>query len=625
MDSTTSWTQSLQFDVNAEHVSDLNPPIGATVRLRLKVWKDAPLAGIDLRSVLCGHSDRRPMQRVAEGQRFAWWEAELPLPHGGTIHWHFLCHTEDGPLFFTRAGVQRVNPADDRDWTLMPGFQGADWVRSAVFYQIFPDRFRSGDPTVGKLPGEYCFDSGRPKVMDWSSRPLEYADGRCLDFFNGDLAGIAEQLDYLADLGVTALFLNPVFSARTTHRYDCIDYFQVDEALGGNSALARLTAAARARGIKLILDVSLNHTGSGHPWFEAARADADALEADFYYPDGQGGFHCWWDVPTLPQLNYGSADLREIVWRGEQALVRHWLRPPYGIDGWRFDVGNMTGRHGSDQFGHEIWRGVRRAVKAERHDAYIVGEHWEDATNYLLGDQWDGAMNYFGCGSPLRRWVGERVRFESREPDFPPQQGSGVTGRELELMLRQTLDRLPNQHLALQMNLVDSHDIHRLHHGPGFDWELYRGAIILQFLLPGAPSIWYGDEVGLAGHADSPEGCRYPMEWHSERWDPRFRGLYRTLARLKRSEPALADGAHRFLAAGEHHLAFVRHGQGKAFVAVLNRDVAVSRLLLPIETLGLADEAEECFDGRRFPIEKGVLTLSLAPRENLLLWFALKE
>jgi alpha-glucosidase len=595
------------------------------VRLRLKVWKDAPLAGIDLRAVLSSHSDRRPMRRTGEGRLFAWWEAELPMPHAEPVHWHFLCHSADGVRFFNRAGVHRVNPTDDHDWSLQPGLQPPDWVPGAVFYQIFPDRFCNGDPEVGRRPGEYRFDGGEVRVMDWDAPPPEYAEGRCLDFYNGDLKGIADRLDYLADLGVSALYLNPIFSARTTHRYDCIDYFQVDPGLGGDAALAELSAAARAREIRLIVDVSINHTGSEHPWLAQAQAEPQSPEAGFYYPDGHGGWHGWWGVPTLPQLNYGSQRLREQMVEGEQALVRHWLRPPYRIDGWRFDVGNMTGRHGTDQYGHGIWRAVRRAVKAERPDAYIVGEHWEDAMAYLRGDQWDGSMNYFGCASPLRRWCGEQVRFESQGPDFPPQPRAPATGHDLEAMLRQTLDRLPSQLLGQQLNLLGSHDIHRLHQGPGFDWDVYRGAVMLQFLLPGAPCIWYGDEVGLHGHADSVEGCRWPMQWRRERWDQRFRTLYRTLARLKRSEPTLRDGAHRFLCVGDEHLAFARHGRGRAFVAVLNRAAEPSRIELPITPLGLAEAATECFDGRRFALSHGSAVLDLAPRENLLLCLDLDD
>jgi alpha-glucosidase len=620
-----NWTDSLQFAVNPDFVSDLKPPVGGRVRLRLKVWKEAPLQAVELRSVLSGHSNRRPMQRVGEGRRFAWWEGELPVPHGGMIHWHFLCFTDDGPLFFTRSGLHRVNPADDRDWTLLPEFDGADWVRGAVFYQLFPDRFCNGDPGVGRRPGEYDFDGGTPRVRGWTEAPLEYPQGRCMDFFNGDLQGIADRLDYLDDLGVNALYLTPIFAARTTHRYDCTDYFAVDTALGGNEALARLTAAARARGIKVVLDVSINHTGSEHPWLRKAQTDPDAPEAGFYYPDGHGGFACWWGVPTLPQLNYGSAELRRQIWEGDDALVRHWLRPPYGIDGWRFDVGNMTGRRDRDQFGHGIWQGVRRAVKAERPDVYIVGEHWEDAIAYQLGDQWDGTMNYFGCGSPLRRWAGEQVRFEARGPDFPPQPGRQATGHDLEAMLRQTLDRLPCQPLGLQLNVLDTHDIHRLHHSPVFDWEVYRGIVMLQFLLPGAPNIWYGDEIGLAGHAHSVEGCRYPMEWREPRWQPGFRDLYRTLARLKRAEPVLADGAHKFLSVGEQHLAFARFGGAQALVAVLNRAPEPSRIELPIDLLGLCDQAQEVFDGRSLPVRDGILTLPLAPRENLLLQMTLTD
>ena len=614
------WKEGLHADVTPEFVSDLAPRVGEQLRVRLRAPISAPLASIVLRAIISGYPQHVTMKVSERDARFAWWEAEVPIPHREMIHWHFILHSEkEGDFFFNRAGIKRFSGSEDGDWTIIPEFKSPGWLPGAVFYQIFPDRFHNADPTLGRITGEYQFDGGSPKAMAWDQKPLEFAEGRCLDFYNGDLLGIEKKLPYLAELGVTALYLTPVFAARTTHRYDCTDYFAVDDGLGGNEALASLSEKAHEKGIKLILDVSINHTGSDHVWHRQALANPKGEEASYYYARADGGFEGWLGVPTLPQLDYGNDQLRQVIWQGEDALVKHWLRPPYRIDGWRFDVGNMTGRRQEDQYGPEIWRAVRKAIKDENPNAYIVGEHWEDAISYQLGDQWDASMNYFGCGTPLRRWAGEQVRPESGEPYYPPRQGREFTGYELEEMLRQALDRYPNQVLPLQMNLIDSHDIHRLHHSPAFDWDIYRGIVMLQFLLPGAPCIWYGDEVGLAGHAESVEGCRYPMEWREDHWQADFRDLYRTLTRLKRERQVLATGSHRFLAAGEHWLAFARFTKAEALIGVINRNPQPSKVEIPLLALPAARQAVDLFAKREWPVLGDSLSVPLGAKESALI------
>jgi alpha-glucosidase len=560
--------------------------VGDVITVRLYCDREAPLRAVSLRRILDGSHHRVPLESQGDGV----WHGTVEVDTTEPLQWHFILQSDTGPYFYNQTGLHSVPPTEDYDFVFLA--QGRSqgrvpsWVAGAVFYQIFPDRFAQGDPSVGRVAGEYSFDGGTPQVLSWDQEPLEFPEGRCQDFFNGDLEGIRRKLDYLQDLGVTAIYVTPIFAARTTHRYDCIDYFAVDPALGGDEALARLTDEMHRRNMKLVVDVSINHTGSDHPWFHTAQHEPDSTEAGFYYHNDDGSVALWHGVPTLPQLNYGSDTLRRRMWGGADALVRRWLRPPWNIDGWRFDVANQTARRGRDQLGHDVWRNVRRAVKETNPEAWIVGEHWEDDISYQLGDQWDAAMNYFACGSPLRRWAGELTRFEHDHPHYPPtaateEGGRGFSGIELAQMVLQHYARLPNQIQHAQLNVLDTHDIHRFHHHPRvFDWEIYRGMVIFQFMLPGAPNIWYGDEVGLPGHADSVEGCRYPMEWDESRWDVRFRNLYRNLARLKAGDSVLRAGAFDVLAADEQRLVTARisPAAGRAWVLVLNKAERVERV-----------------------------------------------
>lgn len=578
------WAESVLSDVTGEFVEPMTAGVGESLTVRLYCDAAAPIRGVHLRRIRDGSHHRIPMTARGGGV----WDAAVEVDTTEPLRWHFILQSDRGPYFYNQVGVHSVPPTEDFDFVFLPQGrpEGAvpTWVAGAVFYQIFPDRFSQGDPAVGRVAGEYSFDGAASQVLSWDQAPLEFPEGRCQDFFNGDLEGIRQKLDYLQDLGVTAIYVTPIFTARTTHRYDCVDYFSVDPALGGDEALARLTDEMHRRGMRLVVDVSINHTGSDHPWFDTAQrepdsTELDSAEAEFYYHNEDGTVALWHGVPTLPQLNYGSDALRGVIWGAEDAVVRHWLKPPWRIDGWRFDVANQTARRGQDQFGHQVWRNVRRAVKETNPEAWIVGEHWEDDISYQLGDQWDAAMNYFACGSPLRRWAGELTRFEHDYPHYPPtaaadEGGREFSGRELAQMVLQHYGRLPNQIQHAQLNVLDTHDIHRFHHHSRlFDWEIYRGMVIFQFLLPGAPNIWYGDEVGLTGHADSVEGCRFPMQWDETRWDRRFRVLYRRLARLKSEDPVLQSGSFQLLAADDARLVAARISprRGEAWVLLLNK------------------------------------------------------
>ncbi|MDA3812470.1 MAG: glycoside hydrolase family 13 protein [Spirochaetaceae bacterium] len=614
------WKESIHSEVNNIYMSNPSPVKGETVNISFRVFKNAPVKSAELRVVICGHSERIKMAISRSDSLFAWWTCELRISQDEMIHWHFLIHSNEGELFYTRASVETINPTEDHDFTLIPGFQSPDWVKSAVFYQIFPDRFFNGNESCNRKTDEYEFDDGKPKAMKWSDDPLEFPEGRCMDFFNGDLDGIRKKIPYLKELGVTAIFINPIFKAKTAHRYDCTDYFHVDEALGGDESLAELTESLHKEGMRLVVDVSINHTGSNHVWFKKALDDPGSREAKYYFSDGKGGFKCWWDVPTLPQLNYNAPELRETIINGDDALVKHWLRDPWKIDGWRFDVANQVGRRDDSQLGFQIWRDVRKAVKNENPQSYIVGEHWEDPIAYELGDQWDGAMNYFACGSPLRRWAGEAVRFEINGSDYPPRKSKKYTGYELEKMIRQHYDRIPSQVTGLQLNVLDTHDIHRFHHNRDiFDWEIYKGMIFLQFLLPGAPNIWYGDEVGLKGHADSVEGCRFPMEWSEENWNRQFLNLYKTMAHIKIEEDALQSGGYKVLKRDDKTFIYGRFNNEKVYIAILNKDKKRKSITFPLSVIGNCPVVKEVFDNRIFEVKGGLVTIGLKEKENLLL------
>ena len=365
------------------------------------------------------------------------------------------------------------------------------WVSGAVVYQIFPDRFRR---------------SGRVKAQSSLALQPWGSDPQLQGFHGGDLYGVIEGLDHLQSMGVTCLYLTPVFSSAANHRYHAYDYFQVDPLLGGDAALDALIEALHGRGMRLILDGVFNHCGRGFWAFHHLLENGPLSPyRDWFtvhrwplipYPHkGQScGYSCWWNDPALPKFNHANPAVHDHL----LAAARHWLER--GIDGWRLDV--------PDEVPHGFWVDFRRMVKDVNPDAWIVGEIWGDARPWLQGDQFDGVMNYrLGWSSLCWAAAGElQVGFEN--PLYPLRP---LATEELLAIWRQTSDWYEPQVNASQLNLLDSHDVPRAAHTLCGDRAALLLALLLLVLQPGAPCLYYGTEAGLAGGPEP--ACREGFPW----------------------------------------------------------------------------------------------------------------
>ena len=476
-------------------------------------------------------------------------------------------------------------------------------MKEAVFYQIFPERFCNGEPENDVRTGEYS-QNGHPTIQmpDWDLPALHYEQGHCLDFFGGDLQGIQKKIPYFKELGVTALYLNPIFFAPSSHKYDCLDYFHVDPHFGGDQALADLSRALHENGMKLILDISINHTGIAHKWFnrdgiwfdkrEGAYNNPEALERKYYFFGEDNSYHGWFNVDTMPTLNYTSEELRDIIYRDADSVLKKWLKPPYSIDGWRFEVADTFARNDRIQLADELWPQICRSIKSVNPQAYILAEHWGDCAQYLQGGVWDSPMNYFGCGRVIRQFLGEQDLFMAKHPVLKDISYK-ITAEDVKKRVLQHLAKLPYRIWENQFNLFDSHDTSRLHNNPKVNPEEYRGAVMFQFMLPGAASIYYGDEAEIDGYIESMEGCRFPMPWNRDFQTTERYQLYRTLARLKAEHPALSKGSMMFLYADAHILSVARFWEQEAFVCVISTEEADQEIRLPLGAVGTASPRED--------------------------------
>jgi len=423
------------------------------------------------------------------------------------------------------------------------------WAGDAVFYQIFPDRFAAS----GRVAKPANLES-------WDSPPTSCG------FKGGDLLGVAERLDYLQDLGVTAIYFTPVFQSTANHRYHTFDYYQVDPILGGNTALRTLLDEAHRRGMRVILDGVFNHASRGFFQFNhilengAASPYVDWFIAHNYplrpyqAPRGQHGYEAWWDQPALPKLNTATPAVRQFIWD----VACHWIE--FGIDGWRLDV---PAEINDDEF----WREFRSRVRAVNPEAYVVGEIWGEAQRWLQGDQFDAVMNYLFARACLGFFSGGNLLHE--EVARTGYHAIGALDASAFLGEAQRLLGLyPRPIVEAQFNLLGSHDTPRFRTLARGDDTTYRLATLFQMTYPGAPSIYYGDEIGMVGRHDP--DCRGAFPWDERLWNKDLRGWVRRCIALRKAYPALRRGDLTGLAAGDGVVAFGRRLGCETMVVVLN-------------------------------------------------------
>lgn len=380
--------------------------------------------------------------------------------------------------------------------------------------------------------------------------------------FGGDLDGVTAHLDHLASLGVGTIYLTPVFPAESNHRYNASTFAHVDPLLGGDAALGRLAAAAHARGMRLMGDLTTNHCGRTHEWFRAAQADPASPEAGFFFftrhPDA---YDCWWGLPDFPVFDHRSPGLRRRLYDGPGSVVARFLGP-HAFDAWRIDVANMTGIHGEVDVAHEVATTIRRTMRATVAESFLQAESNHDAGRSLLGDGYQGTMNYAAFTRPLWQWLvppQPRPYAHGKYPALP-----NLPGRNVVAAMRALSGVTPWQATLHAMNLIGSHDTHRVASLLG-DPRLVDVAFGLLASYPGVPMIYQGDELGL--EAWGPEYARLPMPWdHPERWDQHRLGHTRELFTLRAGSSALRRGGLRWLSVEDDALTFVRESPDQAIL-----------------------------------------------------------
>lgn len=444
-----------------------------------------------------------------------------------------------------------------------------DWVRDAVFYQIFPDRFARGRNSFNQ----------NMKFESWDSPPNAYG------FKGGDLYGVIDHLDYLQDLGINAIYFNPITASASNHRYHTYDYFHIDPLLGGDEALRALLDAAHKIGIRIVMDGVFNHAsrgfwqfhhvlenGSGSPfvdWFYFDPDRLNRLKNWGAYPGekeqralnrGIGsfkaiGYDAWWNLPALPKFNTNYPAVREFLFRAAE----HWIN--FGADGWRLDV---AAEINDDSF----WQEFRRRVKAANPEAYIVAEIWQEARRWLQGDQFDATMNYLVSAALMGLLLKDRIPAYAYQIGGMQKVLRPYTAAEFGDRIEYLLGLYQPEINYVQLNLLDSHDTARFLTVAGGDEAALRLAYFFLFTYIGAPCIYYGDEIGIDGGPD-PE-CRKSFNWDEKTWNHGLRSYLKELAQLRKAEVALRRGTYQRVYSDADVLVYLRKHEKDTLLVVMN-------------------------------------------------------
>lgn len=533
--------------------------------------------------------------------------------------------------------------SEEWEFEFTPGFKTPDWAKGAVMYQIMVDRFNNGDKSNDVMTNEYAYiGRGVSKVENWMEPPA--VDGT-RQFYGGDLQGVIDKLEYLEKLGVEVIYFNPIFVSPSNHKYDTQDYDYIDPHFGkivndngkllkdgdnnnehaqrykvrttdlanleaSNKLFVELVEKAHAHGIKIIIDGVFNHCGSFNKWMDKEKfytknknyKSGAYISKDSPYnlyfkfledrwPDNNS-FEGWWGFDTLPKLNYeGSKELCDYIIE----VGKKWVSPPYNVDGWRLDVAADLGH--SQEFNHEFWKKFRKAVKEANPEAIILAEHYGDANSWLQGDQWDTIMNYDGFMDPVT-WFLTGVDKHSDNSN-PGMRGDAGT---FKLTMQYQMSRMQNQSLLVAMNELSNHDhsrfLTRTNRMVGrvgtagtaaasqdIDEAIFKQGVVMQMTLPGAPTLYYGDEAGVCGWTDPDNRRTYP--WGHENFE--ILEFYREAIAIHRQHKVFKTGSYKPLVEQRDLLCYGRFDMDNAAFVAINTSDTDKTVSIPTWTLGVED------------------------------------
>lgn len=544
------------------YVSNSAPSIGDKVTLKVRV----PNTYLFEKAMVRIYQDGEPrifeLKLSKKGAVESWYQVSIEIVNLQSLY-RFAFIGQGKYEWLNARGLfdHDVHSNNDFQIVAIPG--NPEWIKSSVFYQIFPDRFaRSGKVNITP-------DWAYPR--EWNLLPRGRGKFTGQELYGGDLYGVQEHLDHITDLGANGIYFTPIFPSRSNHRYDATSFDYVDPILGGDKAFQSLIKAAKKKKVRILGDLTSNHCGAGHAWLAKAKKDKKSKERSFFYWDKsiKWGYVGWFGLESLPKLNYGSKSLRKVVYEGKNSIVKKWISPKFGIAGWRIDVGNMTGVQGAENHHVEVMQGIRKAMQEVNPDTWLVAENGDFIASDLNGLGWQGAMNYQGFMRPFWNWINRNPEITGGFQGLPFAMPK-INGQQLVESIQEFNASIPWRSLTASMMLLDSHDTARFRTVVLGDVKAHASAMTMMLTYPGVPSIFAGDEIGLEGSWG--EDARRTINWDDRSaWDYEFLREVKTLVELRRSQDALINGGLRWVAAEDNYLVYLRESKKQSILVLVSR------------------------------------------------------
>ncbi|MDO4276825.1 MAG: glycoside hydrolase family 13 protein [Eubacteriales bacterium] len=624
--------------------SPAEPKPGETVIIRFRTQKN----NVDAVYLVYGRT-RQKMKVYKTANGFDYYAGKFIMGEE-IVRYHFEIHYGWVTCYYNYLGVS-MDCEERWDFEIYPGYDTPEWAKGAVMYQIYVDRFYNGDPSNDVETGEYSYIGDvSVRVEDWNKTPAVMG---VREFYGGDLQGVMDKLDYLEDLGVEVIYLNPIFVSPSNHKYDCQDYDYVDPHLGrivedcdgllpegdrdnshamkyikrvtdkrnleaSNELFAQLVEEIHKRGMKVILDGVFNHCGSYNKWMDRERiyegqegypkgayVSADSPYRYFFKFNDENRwpynptYDAWWTHDTLPKLNYeGSRQLYDYV----LYVARKWVSPPFNVDGWRLDVAADLGY--SNEFNHNFWKDFRRAVKSANPNAVILAEHYGSPEGWLMGDEWDTVMNYDAFMEPVTWFLtGMEKHSDEYREDLYGNSEAFISAMKMHMR------SLHMSALHTAMNELSNHDhsrfltrtnrrVGRISYAgadaasQNINPAVMREAVALQMTWPGAPTVYYGDEAGVCGFTDPDNRRTYP--WGNE--DQEMIDYHKRLIRLHKKYKILRTGSVCFLWNDYQGLCYGRFSHNEQIIVVINNRDEEREAEIAVWRAGISRMEDTCME-----------------------------
>ena len=544
------------------YVSNSAPAIGDSVTLKVRVPNDYCFEKAMLRFYHDGEPRIFEMKLSSKNEVESWYQVKVEILNlQNSYRFAFIGHGKYEWLNARGLFDHDVHSNNDFQIVAIPG--NPEWIKSSVFYQIFPDRFaRSGKVNITP-------DWAYPR--EWNLLPRGRGKFTGQELYGGDLYGVQEHLDHVTELGANGIYFTPIFPSQSNHRYDATSFDHVDPILGGDKAFQSLIKVAKKNGIRILGDLTSNHCGAGHNWLAKAKKDKKSKERTYFFWDKsiKWGYVGWYGLESLPKLNYASKALRKAVYEGNNSIVKKWISPKFGMAGWRIDVGNMTGVQGAENHHVEVMQGIRQAMQEVNPDTWLVAENGDFIASDLNGLGWQGAMNYQGFMRPFWNWINRNPEITGGFQGLPFAMPK-INGKQLVESIQEFNASIPWRSLTASMMLLDSHDTARFRTVVLGDIQAHKTAMTMMLSYPGVPSIFAGDEIGLEGSWG--EDARRTINWEDRSgWDTEFFAEVKKLVKLRKTQDALINGGLRWIAVENDYIAYLRESKKQSLLVLVSR------------------------------------------------------